>query len=89
MKIFTVLLASFVLSAPAEARLDQGSADECYKLQTEWFDAMASVCKKFRADDMNGSVCPPYAIEKSHPNWAAYREVAIAARTKECATVKR
>ena len=92
MKVIAILLASFMFSAPAIARSDYRSHDECYKLQTEWFDAIVSVCNKFRADkndDLKASVCPHYAMENGYPNWASYREVAIASRTKECTTLPR
>lgn len=41
------------------------SHDECYKLQTEWFEATESVYNKFRTeDDLKESVCSPTIIEK-------------------------
>lgn len=68
MKAFTVLLASLVVGAPAIARSYYGSNDECYKLQTEWFEAMVSVCNKYPVDgNPKGSfallIQPPKAIQ--------------------------
>jgi hypothetical protein len=88
MKGFTVLLASLVLGTPTVARSYNASHDECHKLQTEWFDAMISVCNGFRSDDvLKESICPHHLTDKRYPNWASYREVIIAARTKECAAI--
>jgi len=72
-----------MLSATAIARTDYVLHDGCYKLQTEWFDALVSVCNKFRADDaFRRSVCPYQVLEKSYSDWASYRDIVIAARTR-------